>query len=386
MKKNCLLWLLVAAMAMTSCQDEFIKNENKTSDKIGYAVETNSISEPLKSRASRSTDNTDVTIEELGQTLCGKQLYLHTITDMVVPMDIKQIKGKNQPQSRAAEKTVADIDEIGVTSIVWNGTSWENSGTERKLYMDNVEAEKPDFQTNYYWPAAEQRIRFFAYHPADAVSIANSDDKSTQTIQWTVPKVVANQHDLLVASSDEPADKKAEAPLFFGHALTAVQFKLSNEITGVTVTAVRIKGVKYKGTYTYDFDNHTTKIVDGKTYYLDAGTWEVNDGINDFEVSGLIDTAEDLFAEDRGEDKGIINYGVNTFMMMPQTLPDDATIEVDITDAHGSETLTASLKDKVWNKGTKVTYVLTFNGKDIVVSVDGDPRWSGAGGEINAGF
>ena len=74
MKKNCLLWLLVAAMAMTSCQDEFIKNENKTSDKIGYAVETNSISEPLKSRASRSTDNTDVTIEELGQTLCGGQL------------------------------------------------------------------------------------------------------------------------------------------------------------------------------------------------------------------------------------------------------------------------------------------------------------------------
>ena len=381
MKKNCLLWLLVAAMAMTSCQDEFIKNENKTSDKIGYAVETNSISEPLKSRASRSTDNTDVTIEELGQTLCGKQLYLHTITDMVVPMDIKQIKGKNQPQSRAAEKTVADIDEIGVTSIVWNGTSWENSGTERKLYMDNVEAEKPDFQTNYYWPAAEQRIRFFAYNPADAVSIANSDDKSTQTIQWTVPKVVANQHDLLVASSDEPADKKAEAPLFFGHALTAVQFKLSNEITGVTVTAVRIKGVYYQGTYTYNFDNCTTKIVDDKTYYLDGGEWEVvmaDDKKRDFATTGPADAST--------EDEMLINGGDKTFMMMPQTLPDGATIEVDITDAHGSETLTASLKDKVWNKGTKVTYVLTFNGKDIVVSVGGIPDWSGAGGTINAGF
>lgn len=385
MKKNCLLWLLVAAMAMTSCQDEFIKNENKTSDKIGYSVNMTELSSPYRTRSGEIASSHEVEIDDVNGMIDGKQVYLHTITDMVVPMDIKQIKSENQPQSRAAEKTVADVDEIGVTSVVWNGTSWA-AASDHRVYMDNVLAESTAFQTNYYWPAAEQRIRFFAYHPADAVSIANSDDKSTQTIQWTVPKVVANQHDLLVASSDEPADKKAEAPLFFGHALTAVQFKLSNEITGVTVTAVRIKGVKYKGTYTYDFDNHTTKIVDGKTYYLDAGTWEVNDGINDFEVSGLIDTAEDLFAEDRGEDKGIINYGVNTFMMMPQTLPDGATIEVDITDAHGSETLTASLKDKVWNKGTKVTYVLTFNGKDIVVSVDGNPGWSGAGGEINAGF
>ena len=385
MKKNCLLWLLVAAMAMTSCQDEFIKNENKTSDKIGYSVNMTELSSPYRTRSGEIASSHEVEIDDVNGMIDGKQVYLHTITDMVVPMDIKQIKSENQPQSRAAEKTVADVDEIGVTSVVWNGTSWA-AASDHRVYMDNVLAESTAFQTNYYWPAAEECIRFFAIHPYTDGPKIIADDKKNPKIQWTVPEDVTKQHDILVASNNYAGDHKATANLNFAHALTAVQFKLASGLADVKVTAVRIKGVYYQGTYTYNFDNCTTKIVDGKTYYLDAGTWEVNDGINDFEVSGLIDTAEDLFAEDRGEDKGIINYGVNTFMMMPQTLPDGATIEVDITDAHGSETLTASLKDKVWNKGTKVTYVLTFNGKDIVVSVDGDPRWSGAGGEINAGF
>lgn len=372
-------------MAMTSCQDEFIKNENKTSDKIGYSVNMTELSSPYRTRSGEIASSHEVEIDDVNGMIDGKQVYLHTITDMVVPMDIKQIKSENQPQSRAAEKTVADVDEIGVTSVVWNGTSWA-AASDHRVYMDNVLAESTAFQTNYYWPAAEECIRFFAIHPYTDGPKIIADDKKNPKIQWTVPEDVTKQHDILVASNNYAGDHKATANLNFAHALTAVQFKLASGLADVKVTAVRIKGVYYQGTYTYNFDNCTTKIVDGKTYYLDAGTWEVNDGINDFEVSGLIDTAEDLFAEDRGEDKGIINYGVNTFMMMPQTLPDGATIEVDITDAHGSETLTASLKDKVWNKGTKVTYVLTFNGKDIVVSVDGDPRWSGAGGEINAGF
>lgn len=390
MKKNCLLWLLVAAMAMTSCQDEFIKNENKTFDKIGYAVETNSISEPLKSRASRSTDNTDVAIEDMGQTLGGKPLYLHTVTDMVMPMDIKVEKKKNDSknaQSRAAETTTAGVTDIGVTSIVWNGDSWEKDATERKLYMDNVLAEKPNFQTNYYWPAAEQRIRFFAYSPETAGDIEVSDDRTTLTFDYIVPNSGADgtndalpQVDLLVASSDEPADKKAEAPLFFGHALTAVQFKLATDITGVKVTAVRIKGVKYKGTYTYNYCGHNSNDGDGNTPDTDTGTWSVEDDIytgtdgEGFEITGLEATS------------GIINDGANTFMMMPQTLPANATIEVDVIDTSASEnaetqTLTAIIggNNKVWQKGTKVIYTVsfnTYNEKYILQISDGSDSFS----------
>lgn len=380
MEKNCLLWLLVAAMAMTSCQDEFIKNENKTSDKIGYSVNMTELSSPYRTRSGEIASSHEVEIDDVNGMIDGKQVYLHTITDMVVPMDIKQIKSENQPQSRAAEKTVADVDEIGVTSVVWNGTSWA-AASDHRVYMDNVLAESTAFQTNYYWPAAEEYIRFFAIHPYTDGPKIIADDKKNPKIQWTVPEDVTKQHDILVASNNYAGDHKATANLNFAHALTAVQFKLASGLAGVKVTAVRIKGVYYQGTYTYNFDNCTIKIVDDKTYYLDGGEWEVvmaDDKKRDFATTGPADAST--------EDEMLINGGDKTFMMMPQTLPDGATIEVDITDAHGSETLTASLKDKVWNKGTKVTYVLTFNGKDIVVSVDGDPRWSGAGGTINAGF
>ncbi len=380
MKKNCLLWLLVAAMAMTSCQDEFIKNENKTSDKIGYSVNMTELSSPYRTRSGEIASSHEVEIDDVNGKIDGKQVFLHTITDMVVPMDIKQIKGKNQPQSRAAEKTVADVDEIGVTSVVWNGDSWA-AASDHRVYMDNVLAESTAFQTNYYWPAAEEYIRFFAIHPYTDGPKIIADDKKNPKIQWTVPEDVTKQHDILVASNNYAGDHKATANLNFAHALTAVQFKLASGLAGVKVTAVRIKGVYYQGTYTYNFDNCTTKIVDDKTYYLDGGEWEVvmaDDKKRDFATTGPADAST--------EDEMLINGGDKTFMMMPQTLPDGATIEVDITDAHGSETLTASLKDKVWNKGTKVTYVLTFNGKDIVVSVGGIPDWSGAGGTINAGF
>ena len=363
MKQFSFLWLLIVAMAMTSCQDEFIKNENKASDMIGYAVEANSISEPLKSRASRSSGTTDVAIEELDQTLGGKQLYLHTITDMVVPMDIKAEKDTQNPQSRGVIRDENLIDKIGVTSVVWNGTSWENSGTERKLYMDNVEAEAPNFQTNYYWPAAEQRIRFFAYHPADAVSIANSDDKSTQTIQWTVPRVVANQHDLLVASSDEPADKKAEAPLYFGHALTAVQFVIDAGVPGITINAARIWGVYNKGTYTYNYCGRNGNDGVGDTPDTDTGTWEIDEttGVvseaNCFEVTGLNVATGD------GSAQTVVNTGSNVFMMMPHdVLPETAKIQIELTDVNGNPvTITGSIAGRSWQKGTLVKYLISLN-------------------------
>lgn len=369
-------------MAMTSCQDEFIKNENKTSDKIGYSVVTTDISSPYKARSGESVGTKQVEIDDLDGTVDGKQVYLHTITDMVMPMDIKSLKKDAQPQSRGAVNTTAGIlasdTEIGVTSIVWNGDAWEDDD-EKKLYMDNLPCESPDFKTNFYWPAAEDYIRFFAYYPYGAVTI-NETDKTNPKIEWQVPATVTEQHDLLVASANYPGNYKSKATLNFTHAMTGVQFKLAAGLNGVKVNKVEIEGVYYKGVYTYDYDASTvTTTDDDVVLYSDGGEWEVNTtATTNFEVAGPT-TASD-------GNQMTINDGENTFMMMPQDLPDGAKINVYITDANGSETLTASLKDKVWNKGTKVTYVLTFNGKDIVVSVDGNPGWSGAGGTINAGF
>ena len=353
--KRTLLWSLVAMIALASCQDDFINDKHKPNDKIGYSVVTTEISSPYKARSGESVGTKQVEIDDLDGTVDGKQVYLHTITDMVMPMDIKSQKDGAQPQSRGAVVTVDNIEEIGVTSIVWNDETWAATSIAKKLYMDDVLCEESNgFQTYFYWPAAENSIRFFAYQPWGAVTI-DETDKTNPKIEWQVPATVTEQHDLLVASANYPGNYKSKATLNFTHALTGVQFKLAAGLSGVKVNKVEIEGVYYKGVYTYDYDASTvTTTDDDVVLYSDGGKWEVNtNATTKFEVAGPT-------TESDGKQM-TINDGENTFMMMPQDLPDGAKINVYITDANGSETLTASLQGKTWSKGTLVTYVITFN-------------------------
>ena len=89
--KRTLLWSLVAMIALASCQDDFINDKHKPNDKIGYSVVTTEISSPYKARSGESVGTKQVEIDDLDGTVDGKQVYLHTITDMVMPMDIKYI-------------------------------------------------------------------------------------------------------------------------------------------------------------------------------------------------------------------------------------------------------------------------------------------------------
>lgn len=363
MKKNCLLWLLVAAMAMTSCQDEFIKNENKTSDKIGYSVVTTDISSPYKARSGESVGTKQVEIDDLDGTVDGKQVYLHTITDMVMPMDIKSLKKDAQPQSRGAVNTTAGIlasdTEIGVTSIVWNGDAWEDDD-EKKLYMDNLPCESPDFKTNFYWPAAEDYIRFFAYYPYGAeykdgehtseVSI-NSSDKTEPYMRWVVPATPDKQDDLLVASANYAGNYKNQATLKFGHALTGVQILISGEVSNIEVNAIHFNGVKYKGKYFYS-------TVNGND--TDAGEWDVDSDTTTISLTELEVTPANASKDDSGY--AIVNEDENVFMMMPQTLT-DAKLVINLTNTNTDKeiSLMGDLSGKTWNKGYMVKYVISLN-------------------------
>lgn len=371
--KKALLWSVVALMVLSSCQDEFIKNNNKTSEMIGYSVKTNTISDPLKVRASRSSGTTDVAIEQLSQSLGGKQLYLHTVTDMVVPMDIKAPKKQDKntaAQSRGTEVTDASqINEIGVTSVVWNGDSWEDA-TDKRRYMNDVEAESPNFQTNYYWPAAEENIRFFAYSPKSAGEIAESDDNATLTFDYTVPENVTAQHDLLVASSNEPGNKKAAADLHFGHALTAVQFVIDAGVPGITITGVSIKGVYKKGTYTYNYCGRNGVDGDSDTPDSDTGEWVLDKtaGTGEFVINDLNVSTGD------GTARTLVNTGENVFMMLPHEgenpedkLPESAVITVTIKDVNGDlVNIEGSIAGRTWQKGTKVTYIISLKSSSEV--------------------
>lgn len=338
-------------MAMTSCQDEFIKNENKTSDKIGYAVETTSMASPKKARSNGVQRTKEVNIDRLDETLDGKPLYLHTVSSMEMPMDIKAEKKDTQnPQSRGSITATGDVQDIGVTSVVWNGTSWADA-SDHRVYMNNILTEKPDFQTNYYWPAAEQYINFFAYSPKAAGAIEASNDKKTLTFDYTVPSTVTAQHDLLVASSKEPGNKKAEAPLEFCHALTAVQILISGEVQNVEVNEIVFNGIYNQGTYTYSpaSDNGA-----------DEGAWELKGDTTTIGMKGLSVDPSTLAADVNGYKT--INDGENVFMMMPQPLTNGKLyIKLRNTQTGAIIPLIGDLSGKSWQKGYHVKYVISLN-------------------------
>ena len=155
-------------------------------------------------------------------------------------------------------------------------------------------------------------------------------------------------------NASEPADGKATS-LDFKHSLAAVKFVVGDLPTGTKVTSVALKGVKYKG------DLAVTTDDKGKVQF----TWS-NLG-NDTENFTQATTKE---VKENDTDNAITNEN-QTFFMMPQTLPDDAMVEVVVEDEKGTKvTLTGALQDATaaeqaknkWEAGNTYTYSISLSG------------------------
>lgn len=190
----------------------------------------------------------------------------------------------------------------------------------------------------YYWPGAEHTFQFYAWAPTNAAGLTAPTSPQSKQMTYTVPANVAAQKDIVVATTAEvPGNNNAAVPLSFRHICTAVRFTVG-EIQAGTIKKVTLKGVFNAGTYdmaaaswalaetTADFSQTLNKVMDGT------------------EAAGsAITTAE------------------GTFMMLPQTLPAGAKVEVLFSPTASEErTLTATIGGSAWTMGTTVTYRITI--------------------------
>ncbi len=190
----------------------------------------------------------------------------------------------------------------------------------------------------YYWPGADYIFDFYAYAPADAPVSAPTDTKS-KILSYTVPDNATEQKDIVVASRPQVGgDHNASVNLQFKHICTAVRFVVGSQMQPGQIKSVAIKGVKNSGSY--DMDN---------------GQWTLNNGVKDF-TQELNQTTTG--SETDGTD---IITGEATFMMLPQTLPANAEIEVVFAPNGGAEKhLTAKIENTQWVMGKTVTYKLSI--------------------------
>ena len=191
----------------------------------------------------------------------------------------------------------------------------------------------------YYWPGADHSFQFYAWAPTDASGLTTPSSPQEKSLAYTVPEAAADQKDIVVATTDEiQGDNNAAVPLTFKHICTAVRFAVGSQMQPGQIKSVALKGVKNAGTYDMAADN-----------------WSLGDATVNF--------SQTLNKETTGTEANgdAITTSEGTFMMLPQTLPAGATVEVVFVNANNEDrTLTASIGNTEWKMGTTVTYKLSI--------------------------
>ncbi len=266
-------------------------------------------------------------------------------------------------------------NSFGAMASVFAGDWDETSCTAD--YMYDVEVTKASgWKTKYTWPDKRRNIRFWAYasYGCNGVSLPPRGSVSgAPSFDYTVPENADDQTDLCFASTGtmqgiSPLDPPAPASLEFKHALCSVHI-VDNGSNGISghISKVSLKNVYGHGVFSMK-DGGTWSGLSGKTSYsldvdhrLGASNWEF---INPFE---------------------------QTFMMIPQTLPEDAELEIVFTDDWvGQEhVLSGSIGGFEWPMGEAVLFVpkleprfhieyvfeVTVNGKKITWNTNkGEPE------------
>lgn len=265
----------------------------------------------------------------------GKGIFLHTsYTDGIVPVPA-QAGGDGMPVTRATLIKEDNMYTIfGVSAYTYTG-SWNENRFPNFMYDIPVTRSGDSWitPTDYYWPGKTYKTRFFAYAPREnAAYWLSGQVAGAPTITCVIPADVAEQKELLVAGTEElGGNSNSVVNLTFQHVLTAVRFICGDDMQPGTVKSVVLRNV-----------------YSGGVYNMETGEWS--------DMRRMTSFTQTLDRWTNGTEGDTITFEPQTFMMIPQILPDSAAVEIVFNDGKIDRTLKASIKSSVWPKGKTVTY------------------------------
>lgn len=343
---------LIALAVFSACSDEVENGTHpgKGDQRLSFAVSmggTNAWKPTAGTRAASGLGESTYelkTIEMEGK-VNGKTVYLTAeVTD--------GFPGDNRPMTRGtqiSETNKTDMETFALSAYT------DATGTPDFMYNETVTLNKDEgrwYPTGtYYWPGKKQ-LSFYAWFPsaADGMTLTGNTDVGAPVITYTVPDDVKKQQDVMSAAAigkDNPtADGFATTDLTFNHALTAVKFVAGDDLPNCVVKSIKLDGVRYKGTYT-----------------LGTDAWTLTDDTQAFtlRLNKVVSGNGGAITEDgKGE----------TLFMMPQTLSDDAKIEVVLNDGTADFTVGASIGGTKWEMGKTYTYHISNNFVSLVTTND----------------
>lgn len=173
----------------------------------------------------------------------------------------------------------------------------------------------------YYWPGSSFNLDFYAYSPYENAGLTIPSDESdgvVPSISYTVPTMVSSQADLLAAvSTDNSGNSNTTVPLTFKHICTAVEFIEGDDMQPGSITSIKIKGVYNSGSYSF-----------GQNFSETVSAWTLDSATGDYEaLANNYSAAQTSGSEITGDS--------NCLIMLPQVLPDGASVEIVFADACG---------------------------------------------------
>lgn len=343
---------LIALAVFSACSDEVENGTHpgKGDQRLSFAVSmggTNAWKPTAGTRAASGLGESTYELKpiEMEGKVNGKTVYLTAeVTD--------GFPGDNRPMTRGtqiSETNKTDMETFALSAYT------DATGTPDFMYNETVTLNKDEgrwYPTGtYYWPGKKQ-LSFYAWFPsaADGMTLTGNTDVGAPVITYTVPDDVKKQQDVMSAAAigkdNLTADGFATTDLTFNHALSAVKFVAGDDLPNCVVKSIKLDGVRYKGTYT-----------------LGTDAWTLTDDTQAFtlRLNKVVAGNGGAITEDgKGE----------TLFMMPQTLSDDAKIEVVLNDGTADFTVGASIGGTKWEMGKTYTYHISNNFVSLVTTND----------------
>ena len=372
--KSSLLALSVLA-SFTSCSEsESLQQANLSKDKITFHATLDNSWKPM-SPASSSRAAIAAATEKgpiVVPTPFGKPLYLHSVVQETADLQQAAATTRGAMQEGTTLDNTYYNNSFGVTAISTNNGTNTALFINQKASKNNEDIWEIEDKTNSRWPF-DALVSFHAYAPFnDATdgmwSVTTDAEKVKTKIKYTAKSgetEIPAQPDIVVATNAESrsvsSDDKA-VDLKFSHALTAVNFAISKDLTEIFQTAT--DGSKLKSITLSGIPNEGTCELTAteSAPQTPSQTWTF-----DTEADGKKKTGSYTFLlEDKdikvGESYALTsNDDKNILMMIPQNLQGtDAklTFVLDIK-GKGDQKFTFDLSNQIWSPGTSVTYKLS---------------------------
>ncbi|MDE6699938.1 MAG: fimbrillin family protein, partial [Acetatifactor sp.] len=314
-------------------------------------------------------------------------LYLHTWEhpwdepEPVAETDTRGLQVQNVKDLHDIHKSFgvqASLESDGSSYISMSGTKMLPTGNQNIWTTENPNR----------WPG-DNRLTFGAVAPYNHLSYLknpvygkNSISFSYEAMKGDGTNDAEKQVDLLMATAtmnrEEAKPHNHRVPLQFNHALSAIKFAVRDVLKG-EVVSISIEGINCKGDCVYKADDSSEngsfewKNQSGICNYTQLFNHKIENG--NFDPT---DESQDRLLTDAMPEK--------TFMVIPQEIPDDATIKIVIKRDNVASGLKSEItvKGKIkangmdeWKAGHEYVYTVSTSKDNWVYVLDAEGNEAG---------